>query len=351
MKIRVFPEHNYKGIYLNGQTFRIALDIIKPITELRYPEFYDVKITDTCHGNCPYCYMDSKSGSKQYDNVLVKIHNFFGEMSDNEKPFQVAIGGGEPTEHPDFTNILRSFDELGITPNYTTNGMFIKKDPTIINDIVNSTKQYCGGVALSCHPHLDYEWGIASNLFYNNNIKLNFHIIISDKESIDRFKDIYEEWNKKVDYFVLLPYSSQGRAVEKEINWEYLVSVMPKDTTKIAFGANFYPYLVKKPNLYNISLYEPESMSKFLDLKDMNIYPSSFSLKKINKTEFTEDIPDYGDVMTVKSFISACVHGAFIDYDGSGQPAKNGKMADIYIKPSLIGKIPLDATHIVWYNR
>ena len=53
---------------------------------------------------------------------------------------------------------------------------------------------------------------------------------------------------------------------------------MPEDTSKIAFGANFYSYLLKSPGVFNVSLYEPESMSKFLDLKDMKVYPSSFHL-------------------------------------------------------------------------
>ena len=53
IKVRIFPEHNYKGIYFNDKTMRIALDPTKPITELTFPEFYDVKITGYCEGECP----------------------------------------------------------------------------------------------------------------------------------------------------------------------------------------------------------------------------------------------------------------------------------------------------------
>ena len=282
MKIRTFPEHNYKGIYLNGQTFRIALDPSKPIDELKYPEFYDVKITDTCHGQCPYCYMDSTPEADLYEKVPDKVREFFGGMNENEKPFQVAIGGGEPTECPEFIEVLETFDSLGITPNYTTNGMWTRSDRQFAQmDIIQATKEYCGGVAISCHPHLDSCWEEAAYRYHQFGIMLNFHIIISDKESADRFRSIYDEWKEKVDYFVLLPYGNQGRAEDKEIDWEYLVSVMPEDTSKIAFGANFYPYLMQNPSLYNVSLYEPESMSKFLDLKDMKVYPSSFHLEEI----------------------------------------------------------------------
>ncbi len=282
MKTRIFKDSNYKGIYFNNKTLRIALDPTKPITELEYPEFYDVKITDHCSGQCPYCYMDSKVTSEHPVDVVDKIMDFFNVMSDNEKPFQVAIGGGEPTEHPEFIDILQTFYEIGITPNYTTNGMF-SDDSKLSKQIIEATKKYCGGVAVSCHPHLYDHWTKATQLFFMNDIKLNLHIIISDSHSADYFRSIYNEWKEKVDHFVLLPYGSQGRAKEREINWEYLCSIMPENTSQIAFGAGFHPYLLNKDthNQFDVSLYEPESLSKFLDLETMKVYPSSFRLEEV----------------------------------------------------------------------
>ena len=176
-------------------------------------------------------------------------------------------------------------EEFDITPNYTTNGMFVDWSACENQDEVNlllATKKYCGGVAISCHPHLKKYWTVAARQFTHYGIKLNFHHIISDKESIDNFMDIYNEWKDKVDYFVLLPYGNVGRAPHKEIDWEYLVTKLPEDASKIAFGANFYPYLKEGDHNIKISLYEPEIMSKFLTLEDMSIYPSSFSNEKIN---------------------------------------------------------------------
>jgi len=278
MKVRIFPENNYKGIYNNGKTIRIALDPSKPITELDYPEFYDVKITDFCEGRCPYCYMDSKPEDQHAENIIEKVMDFFALMDMNERPFQVAIGGGEPTSHPHFIECLRTFHGLHITPNYTTNGMFVIEKYT--NDIINATKKYCGGVAVSCHPHLDVYWTAAAGMFSEAGIKLNFHIIISDRDSIDRCKWIYDHWKDVVEYFVLLPHGAQGRATKKDIDWDYLKEVLPDDSDQFAFGANFHPYLTKDPGQFKVSLYEPESMSKFLDLKDMKLYPSSFMLDK-----------------------------------------------------------------------
>lgn len=281
IKTREFPESNYRGIWYNGKTIRIALDANKPITELEYPEFYDIKLTGFCEGKCPWCYMDSKETDSHYSNAIEKIKNYFEPMSENERPFQVAIGGGEPTSHPNFIKVLKTFKDLGIEPNYTTNGMFVNYSEYPSEkelDILKYTQMYCGGVAVSCHPHLLKYWSVAARQFNNHGIKLNFHIIISDKESIDYFKEIYDEWNDKVEYFVLLPYGNQGRAKTKEIDWEYLITKLPDNQSQIAFGANFYPYLLKGGHGIKVSLYEPEIMSKFLDLKDMKLHPSSFSL-------------------------------------------------------------------------
>jgi len=279
IKTRIEESANYRAIWCNGKTLRFAIDPSKPITELKYPEFYDIKVTGNCEGKCQYCYMNSNPES-HYENIIEKTRKFFDAIPKENLPFQVALGGGEPTSHPDFIELLRVLkEEYDICPNYTTNGMFYQKDDWF--DIIDATQKYCGGVAVSCHPHLEPYWHNAALTFHTHRIKLNFHIIISDKESIDYFKKIYNYWQDKIDYFVLLPYGNQGRAEKKDIDWDYLVKMLPEKQSKIAFGANFYPYLMKGGHNINISLYEPEIMSKFLDLKDMSLYPSSFNLTKI----------------------------------------------------------------------
>jgi len=157
--------------------------------------------------------------------------------------------------------------------------------------LISATQAYCGGVAVSCHPHLTKYWERAALLYWENEVKLNFHIIISDKKSIDSFIDIYDTWKEKVDYFVLLPHSAQGRAIEKEIDWEYLVEQIDKDSKQIAFGANFYPYLLGGDlRSMNISMYEPEILSKYITLEGTGkMYNSSFSDKVIKEDLFSNE--------------------------------------------------------------
>lgn len=275
IKFRKEEKSNYKSIWVDGKTIRFAINSDMPILELEYPEFYDIKLTNNCKGKCSYCYMNSQN-EEHYPDIVNKVKNYFSQMTENQRPFQIAYGGGEPTGHPEFINLLKVTFDLGIIPNYTTNGMFIDQDNK--NDIIENTKKYCGGVAVSTHSHLKKYWIKAAKIFIENKIKTNFHIIISSKESIDSFIDIYEEWKDMIDYFVLLPIINTGRCENKEVDWKYFIERLPLDKSKLAFGANFYPYILKEEKDLGIILYEPEIMSKFLDLKDMKIYNSSFNM-------------------------------------------------------------------------
>lgn len=270
MRTRTFLEHNYRAFHFNGKTFRIALDDSKPISTLAYPEFYDVKVTSHCKGNCSYCYQSSTPNQSHQLGLVEKFKKFFGRFDDNQMPFQIAFGGGEPTSHPEFIDLLKVCLDYNIVPNYTTNGMW-SDNP---DKILSATKEYCGGVAVSTHPHLN--WKKATNLLIDQGTHTNLHVIIGDHDSIDAFAGLYKEFTGKVKYFVLLPLSAQGRSLQQFTDWEYLCSKVEGSPSDLAFGANFHPYLSKKKR-FNVSLYEPESMSAYLDLETMKVYKSSFS--------------------------------------------------------------------------
>lgn len=280
IKIRVEESANYKGVFFQGKTIRIPLDELKPITELKYPEFYDVGINSLCYGRCDYCYTCATSKGYNFPNILNKINGFFGKMTPNQRPFQVAIGGsGEATLHPDFIKVLELFHQLGIVPNYTTNGMHLS------DDIVEATKKYCGGVALTLHRHLEKHWRNGIQTLSNNSIKTNVHIVVSDKESIDFTKKMYNEYADKIDYFVLLPHMNVGFASNnpKIIDYpffkKWLFSLKKRDN--LAFGANFYEFLKNTKSL-DCSLYPPEILSKYIVMDDnMMLYNSSFGMTPV----------------------------------------------------------------------
>lgn len=289
VKRRTFSEKNYNAIWFNLKTLRLGTG---QAAELDYPEFYDVGINTLCNLGCPFCYVKATSNGTNYKNICEKANFFFGNMSDNEKPFQIAIGStGEPTIHPDFCNFLETIFNLNIVPNYTTNGITIAEDSDLSNKILDYTSRFVGGVALSANEWSDFiskTWRKAVNKLNNyGNTNINIHYIIDNKKSVDNFINIYNEYKDIVLYFVLLPLMPSGRSNKKydEDAFTYLLQ-QDLNWNKIAFGAHFYESLCNQ-NKIKCYLYPPESLSKNLILDDtIQVTPSSFNLKPLQKIKY-----------------------------------------------------------------
>jgi MoaA/NifB/PqqE/SkfB family radical SAM enzyme len=81
------------------------------------PELVDLKVTDFCPFGCTFCYQAStKKGINAPLESVIKVADMLHEM----KVFEVALGGGEPTLHPHFNEIVLALSERRIIPNVTT---------------------------------------------------------------------------------------------------------------------------------------------------------------------------------------------------------------------------------------
>ncbi|MEG1363157.1 MAG: hypothetical protein RSC92_01765, partial [Clostridia bacterium] len=157
IKVRRFPEKNYHAIWNNLVTLRLGEGVAK---QLDFPEFYDVSLGNKCvTGKCNFCYVSASKTGRYYDDICGRFERFINLMSQNEKPFQIAIGSeSEPTEHPDFLKFIKTVYDLGIVPNYTTNGVILSEDTEYVDEMLSVTAKYCGGVAVSCNKHLEKHW-------------------------------------------------------------------------------------------------------------------------------------------------------------------------------------------------
>jgi len=98
--------------------------------------------------------------------------------------------------------------------------------------------------------------------------------------------------------------------------------------------------------------------------------PEIDEVRKLNRKKRMMMIPEFsepskwkeetemiGDLFTLEDFIDNCKCGGFIDYDGSGNYAKeiDGKLmeSNIDIYPSDIKhkSVRKDFTHVIWYNK
>lgn len=288
IKVRNFPEYNYKAVWFNLKTIRLGSGQAKPLPPDK-SEFYDISLGTTCNLECKFCYAGAKKNGRNFSNVCGKAKMFFGSMNKNSLCTQIAIGsGGEPTIHPEFIEFIKTIYDLNIVPNYTTNGITIAEDNEYSKRLLEATEKYCGGVAVSANSFnesIEKIWRKAVEKLSKIDVYINLHIIISDKASVDRFYDIYREYEEIIHTFVLLPIMPEGRSNQScnKETFEYFVSRWDEiiDKSKVAFGANFYPYLKEQEEI-KCYLYEPESFSKNLILDDeIIITPSSFNTKEI----------------------------------------------------------------------
>lgn len=269
MKIRVDHKANYRAMFFNGKTVRTRIDRFKPITAPTNPEIEDVAINSKCLAACSYCYTSALKTGSNFENIVEKADMVWGSLKPEERPFQIAIGGaGESTMHPDWVLFVKRVNELGIMPNYTTNGMHLTPE------VLEATEKYCGGVALSYHPHIKKVFNEAMNKLSNINTRLNVHVIIGDKQSLIDLQSIYETYKDVLEYFVILPYQAAGRApvIYTDTTWKELfiwLDTLPANRQKqFAFGALFYEYLLEnKPN-FHIDIYEPEIYSGYRLMDD-----------------------------------------------------------------------------------
>jgi len=143
------------------------------------PEFIDLKITDQCNLGCPGCYQDSTSKGEHAPLSLI------GKLFDglDIAPYQIALGGGEPVLHPQLPEILRMIRQRGTVPNYTTSGMV---PPS--NELIRATNDYCGGIALSYHPHTGIEKFAQAFQHWKSvlrpGLQINTHVLM-DKTGVD----------------------------------------------------------------------------------------------------------------------------------------------------------------------
>lgn len=141
----------------NGTKTRFFLEPNnKPKNKAISPELADIKITDFCPYACNFCYQDSTLDGKHAS--LDNIKHIANELR-KAQVFEVALGGGETTLHPNFVEILKIFSENKIVPNFTTKNLNLIKQSNF-SEII----KYCGAMAFSVQSLEDMEKVVSAYL-------------------------------------------------------------------------------------------------------------------------------------------------------------------------------------------
>lgn len=125
----------------NGEKVRFSFTSDIAPTKATAPELADIKITDFCPYDCDFCYQNSTL--KGQHAKMEDIEKIVKELAKNQV-YEVALGGGETTLHPNFVEILKLFKENDIVPNFTTKNFNLLRQSNA-TDIV----EHCGAMAFS----------------------------------------------------------------------------------------------------------------------------------------------------------------------------------------------------------
>jgi hypothetical protein len=137
-------------VYQNGN-YRVTLDT-KTGTKLReteenefiadFPESMDIKICNRCDLNCPQCHEcstpDGECGDLLTESFIDHLHPYT----------ELAIGGGNPLEHPQLEHFLYKCKALNLIPNMTVNQLHFIKHYDYIKALVDNKLIYGLGISL-----------------------------------------------------------------------------------------------------------------------------------------------------------------------------------------------------------
>lgn len=181
------------------------------------PELVDIKITDYCDFGCKFCYQASTPKGKHCDLYDYKrIIDFLSKA----KVFEIAIGGGEPTSHPDFVEMLKYAREKGIVPNFTTRNMKWLEDQDLAKEIM----AYAGNFAFSLSEfYYASELKRLNALAIVNHIedRINFHVVMGTLSKAS-FKQLMKLIRSYDAWVTLLGYKSVGRGTnfnKQDYSW------------------------------------------------------------------------------------------------------------------------------------
>lgn len=276
LMIRNYPDSDYVVLFdkSSGAFLRLGQSEESPFYNAKAPELLDISITNYCERNCSFCYRSSNINGKHMDIEeyirLVKEAQQLGVL-------QIALGGGNPNQHPDFIDILRVTRKHSIIPSYTTNGQGMS------DEIYKATKEYCGALAVSWYPpYID-----ALNVIEKsneNNIRINIHFMLNQSTIKDAILLLHNESIiKRVNAVVFLNYkpirSSLDLCLKDDtILNEFLNAVKETRYCKIGFDSCMISFLTKlngtlKPE--TIDFCEAARFSAFIS-EESFMFPCSF---------------------------------------------------------------------------
>jgi len=263
----------------------------EPSWSMSGPEILDISITGSCRNHCSRCYRNSLPGG-----FHIAFSNYVSIMRNARSVgvHQVALGGGNPNEHPEFCRILQiTRDGFDIVPSYSTNGSGLNWQ------VLVASREFCGSVAVSYYPPKD-RFLDALSMLAKYGVRTNIHFVL-DAHSVETAIDILQ---KRPDYLqntnaiVFLNYKPAGRGgdsanlLARSSRLETFFEVLDRNNLpcKIGFDSCCVSGIVAHTKIRSplFDACEASRFSMFISEK-LLMYPCSFM------EGYTDGVPFVGD--------------------------------------------------------
>ena len=271
----IHDENGYKAIFDEKSGYTIRYE--SPNNGLAWkksgPELLDVSITNYCEKGCDFCYRESGVDG---DFMSLDLFDEIMKQAQKAKVFQVALGGGNPNQHPQFIEFLKTAKEYGIVPTYTTNGQGMNKD------IYRASSMYCGAIAVSWYEPYDEAIEVINNC-WEYKITTNIHFVLDEDKISEARKLLNHEILNKVNALIFLNYKPLGikkRNVLKrsrDID-EFFQEAFKTKRCKIGFDSCMISHLAQNRDRFigeSVDYCEAGRYSAFIS-EHGKMYPCSF---------------------------------------------------------------------------
>ena len=204
----------------NGSKIRENdLDFFEP----EFPESFDCKITQRCKHNCPQCHEASTPKGKHGDIMHAKF-------IDTLHPYtELAIGGGNPLEHPELEKFLYKCKDLKLIPSMTVHQddfmdnleLFRRyRDEKLIYgigvSITHVTKELIEALQEFPNAVCHIIAGIASEPIINKLAHNDLKILILGYKVFRRGEDLYNKDSTNIDFLIQYMYDLLPQMVEEK---------------------------------------------------------------------------------------------------------------------------------------
>ena len=194
-----------------------------------YPESMDIKLTNKCHHNCTMCHEASTPNGKHGDIMNAKFIETLLPYT------ELALGGGNPLEHPDLEIFLRKCKSLKLIPSMTVhqddfmnNLEFLRmlRDEELIwgigvsvsyvtDELIEALHEFPNAV---CHIIA----GIATEAVINKLAHNNLKVLILGYKIFRRGEALYEKDSTNINFLIQYMYDILPDMINN--NWFSTVS-------------------------------------------------------------------------------------------------------------------------------